>query len=141
MNTKNKELEQPDDRLDDFEDFEDLDEIRDGASDLLHALHVAELAASVLELAKQTPVTSKRRLELVRQVVLNVAPLIEDYDAYVSGDISVNFVEYLDFKLTDDGTDATGWTKGYEEQVEKALQELIPRLKQKLREFVRAQSQ
>ena len=134
-----KESELPDNWLDDFEDFEDLDEVRDGAPDLLHALHIAELAISILDLAKQTPVTDKRRLEPVRQVVLNLAPLIEDYGTYVSGDIGVDFVEYLDFKITDDGTDTTGWTKGYEEQVEEALQESILRLKQELREFIRTQ--
>ena len=61
--------------------------------------------------------------------MFELADALEDCSDYPREDMDVTFIEYLEFKLMDDGTDPTGWTKGYEEQVEEMLQETISHLK------------
>ncbi|WP_433194335.1 hypothetical protein ACQP1G_37100 [Nocardia sp. CA-107356] len=99
-----------------------------------HALHLVKLARSILTLTKQTSVKEKGQLKLIKEVALDLSAALEDYSDCLHSDIGITFIEHIEFKIEDDGTDPTGWTKGYEEQVEEMLAEDIAHLKEHLKE-------
>lgn len=88
-----------------------------------YCVSVTQLIRAFFELAKYIPTNQKQELALAKSIALVTTHIIKDLKDYINPDFGADLLEYVVLKFEDDGTDPTGWVKGYQGILEEQLTE------------------